>query len=178
LSSLIFVANFSDSPCSSFCSPPQSQDRFRDLYFEVYCRPVGDLLPGHGCDGIVNLCQEDVRVPDTCKEDAFEPVIESSRVEELCGSSRYIFNNAAEAEACVLSHVSAADDCYPVSVTASTGGGQPSSTCGLVHVISVTATEEKVGDNDCGKSSTAAYQVLVDSSAVAACKVSPERVFG
>eukprot|EP00957_Ditylum_brightwellii_P211836 15366656-Ditylum_brightwellii.AAC.1 len=57
----------------------------RYILQETLCREVPTLLPGHGCDGIDSDCNFE---RDDCGEDAYDPVIDLSRVHEMCGPDK------------------------------------------------------------------------------------------
>lgn len=128
-----------------------------DIFHETVCREVGDLQPGHGCDGIDNDCDF---VRDECDEDAYPPTISLSRANEFCGDNKHIFGTLEEAKACLETHVITADDCNAVttvveSVALAAGAGL--SFCGTTYQFTVTATE-----NVCGKVTLATFNMLVD----------------
>lgn len=95
-----------DALDKGFCAIPDPNDRDTteyghistcNLYHEVLCRPVPNLLPGHGCDGVDNDCDEYFPERDECDEDAYPPTIDFSNAIEACVSTYYVYK-------CPLSH--------------------------------------------------------------------------
>jgi len=165
-------------------------DRSNDIFFQVLCRPVVVLLPGHGCDGIDNNCDESLQ-PDECDEDRYDPVISFNEVKARCGG--VVFDTVATAQECVKCYLSAVDDCYPVVVTTvalqvnanpTTGTTTDPATLTITDPATLTTTTPpqvtrsdelaKCGatyeiavtaeEETCGKSSIGSFFVLVDSN--------------
>jgi hypothetical protein len=130
-----------------------------EIYDEVVCRKVPALLPGHGCDGIDNNCDDDL-TPDECAEDEFPPTIDFSNAHEFCGNDKHIFPTPDAAKACLTKQVMTTDDCYPVSTMVGDAVETSSSAkCGTTYAFSVGASEDI-----CNKTSSGSFMVLVDSN--------------
>lgn len=154
-----------------FCTPDSSNQGDPDfvygaistcnIFHEVLCRPVENLKPGHGCDGIDNDCDYGDFV-DECDEDAFPPEIGFSSVQEFCGSDKHVFGSIDQARDCVETHVKTTDDCEEVNTTVASPVASASndlSLCGTSYRVDVTATEAI-----CSKSTSGSFFVLVDDN--------------
>lgn len=137
----------------------------------MLCRPVENLKPGHGCDGVDNNCNHgNAKQPftgnnqaiDECGEDAYPPQISFSSVAEFCGGDKHVFRSADQARQCVKNHVLAVDDCETVTTEVEITVASSSNTlslCGTMYQVDVTAAEDI-----CGKSTPGTFFVLVDDN--------------